>query len=133
MFSKPALSVYCCHTTGPGSCKNGSPQENLRNDRQKTHQRAECKIAPINNPLLDANAENRPPGKNSCGHRERRANGRDNPTRTMVDPWLGAVVGSARFQRVLTKLLILSAEPSTLPWSRRLSLHRRPFVRIPPL
>jgi hypothetical protein len=38
------------------------PQEDLRHNRQEPHKRAEHKIAPIDQPLRQANPENGPPG-----------------------------------------------------------------------
>jgi hypothetical protein len=57
------IALGCAH-----ALKNRAPQKDLRNDRQKPHQRAEPEVAPVDEPLLDANAKDRPPGLNAGKH-----------------------------------------------------------------
>src|SRR5262249_33651755 len=49
--------------------KHGIPQEDLRDDRQEPHERAQREIAAIDQPLCQRDAEDGPPSLNASGKR----------------------------------------------------------------
>ena len=59
--SRPAASRAV--RAGRDDCEHGAPEKNLRHHRQEPHQRAEHEIAAIDQPLFEADPQDRPPGQ----------------------------------------------------------------------